>query len=153
MAGSAKAYVMCGAPGAGKSTFVSRLMERHPDALVVCGDNIREELYGDASIQGHYPDIQNRMVEMIREGQGRVVVMDGTHYLASYRKTAAAILRDFGYTEIELVVVNRPLETCLKQNSARDRKVPEEVIERMHNSLAASLTNVANERFSHVTFV
>lgn len=152
MAESAKAYVMCGAPGAGKSTFVSRLMERYPDALIVCGDNIREELYGDASIQGHYPDIQNRMVEMIRSGKGRVVIMDGTHYLASYRRTAAAILRDFGYTEIELVVVDRPLETCLKQNAARDRKVPEEVIERMHSSLAASLTNVANERFARVTF-
>lgn len=149
----AKAFVMCGAPGAGKSTYVAQLLGEHPDALVVCGDNIREELYGDASIQGHYPDIQRRMVEMIREGQGRVVIMDGTHCLAAYRKTASNILRDFGYTEIELVVVNRSLETCLEQNAARDRKVPEEVIERMHKSLAASLSNVENERFAHVTFV
>lgn len=153
MAEPAKAYVMCGAPGAGKSTFVGKLLKEHPDALVVCGDNIREELYGDASIQGHYPDIQRRMVEMIQDSQGRVVIMDGTHYLASYRKTACEILRDFGYTEIELVVVDLPLETCLTQNAARDRKVPEEVIERMHKSLAASLSNVANERFARVTFV
>lgn len=149
----AKAFVMCGAPGAGKSTYVAQLLKEYPDALVVCGDNIREELYGDASIQGYYPDIQARMVEMIREGQGRVVIMDGTHFLAPYRRAAAEILRDFGYTDIELVVVDKPLEVCLSQNASRDRKVPEEVITSMHNSLSASLSNVENEKFSKITFI
>ena len=149
----AKAFVMCGAPGSGKSTFVESLLKQYPDALVVCGDSIREELYGDPSIQGHYPDIQARMVEMIREGQGRVVVMDGTHYLAQYRKAAVEILRGFDYAEIELVVVDKPLEVCLSQNASRDRKVPEEVIEKMHSSLASSLSNVKNEEFSNVSFI
>jgi hypothetical protein len=149
----AKAFIMCGAPGAGKSTHVKQLLQEHPDALVVCGDDIREELYGDASIQGDYSDIQRRMVEMIREGQGRVVIMDGTHYLSSYRKAAKSILKDHGYDEVDLVVVIKPLEVCLRQNAERDRKVPEEVIERMHSSLLASLPNVEKENFSNVKFV
>lgn len=149
----AKAFIMCGAPGAGKSTFVKQLLQEHPEALVVCGDNIREELYGDASIQGHYPDIQRRMVEMIRENQGRVVIMDGTHYLAAYRKGAMEILNEHGYTEIDLVVVVKPLQVCLRQNSERDRKVPEEVIERMHEGLLASLPNVINEGYSQIKYV
>lgn len=145
-----KAFVMVGAPGSGKSTYVSHLKEQFPDLVVVSGDNIREELYGDADIQGVYLDIEKRMKELISENKGKTIVMDGTHYIAKYRKRARIMLKSFGYKEVTAVVINQPLEVCLQQNSERERKVPYEVIERMHTKLQASLPGIHSEGFSEV---
>lgn len=148
-----EAYVMVGAPGSGKSTQVSKLIASHPDAVVISGDNIRAELYGDADIQGNYVEIHDRMLEILEENVGRTVIMDGTHYRAAYRKEAIAMLNSYGYNKVVAVVVDKPLAVCLRQNASRDRKVPEHVIERMHNSLQASLKNITNEPFHRIDFV
>lgn len=146
-----KAYVMCGAPGAGKSTYTEKILKDHADAVIVSGDNIREELYGNADIQGAWGQIQERMVEIIEENVGKTLIMDGTHYRSRYRKDTLVLLASYGYTDVSAVVVNPPLETCLKQNASRSRKVPEEVIQRMYSSLQASLKHILQEGFSDVT--
>jgi len=148
-----EAYVMVGAPGSGKSTQVSKLIASHPDAVVISGDDIRAELYGDADIQGNYTEIHDRMLEILEENVGRTVIMDGTHYRAAYRREAIAMLNSYGYNKVVAVVVDKPLAVCLRQNASRDRKVPEHVIERMHNSLQASLKNITNEPFHRIDFV
>ena len=148
-----EAYVMVGAPGSGKSTQVSKLIASHPDAVVISGDDIRAELYGDADVQGSYVEIHDRMLEILEENVGRTVIMDGTHYRAAYRKEAIAMLNSYGYNKVVAVVVDKPLAVCLRQNASRDRKVPEHVIERMHNSLQASLKNITNEPFHRIDFI
>lgn len=148
-----KAYVMCGAPGSGKSTHVESICQEHPDTVVVCGDSIREELYGDEQIQGHYPDIHRRMVEMIEDNVGSTIVMDGTHYRSSYRKDALSLLNSYGYDDVTLVILDKSLEICLKQNSQRKRNVPEFVIEKMHKSLQASLSHTKGEGFTQIQVV
>lgn len=148
-----KAFVMIGAPGAGKSTHVSALVSNYPDAVVISGDNIREELYGDADIQGNYAEIHDRMLELLEENVGRTVILDGTHYRASYRKEALAMLASYGYSDATAIVVDRPLEVCLRQNAGRDRKVPEHVIQKMHNALQASVRGIDKEGFTKVNFV
>lgn len=148
-----EAYVMVGAPGSGKSTFVSDLVKGDPSAVVISGDNIREELYGDADIQGDYGEIHDRMLELLEENAGRPIILDGTHYRASYRKEALAMLKSHGYEDVRAIVVNRPLDVCLRQNSGRDRKVPEHVIQRMHTSLQASIRGIGREGFTHIIYV
>lgn len=93
------------------------------------------------------------MVEILEENEGSVIIMDGTHYRSSYRKEAIALLKSYGYRDITAVVVNTPLETCLKRNSQRDRHVPTRVIERMHSSLQASLKRIDSDGFSEVQYV
>lgn len=144
---------MVGAPGSGKSTFVSDITADDPDAVVISGDNIRAELYGDADIQGNYAEIHDRMIEILEANVGRSVILDGTHYRAAYRKEALALLKSYGYDNVTAVVVDRPLEVCLSQNASRSRKVPQHVIERMHNALRASVRGIHNEGFTHVIFV
>jgi Predicted kinase len=150
---SMKAFVMVGAPGAGKSTYVGKIVKDYAGSVVICGDEIRKELYGDADIQGNYLHIHDRMLEMLDENVGETIVLDGTHYRARYRKEAIAMLNTYGYQDITAVVVNRPLETCLRQNSSRSRNVPVEVIERMHKSLQISLSGIEKEKFTKVVYV
>lgn len=144
---------MVGAPGSGKSTFVSDLVKHDPDAVVISGDDIRAELYGNADIQGNYTEIHDRMLEILEENVGRTVILDGTHYRTAYRKEAIAMLNSYGYNKISAIVVDRPLEVCLSQNASRSRNVPEHVIERMHNSLQASVRGIEKEGFDQIIFI
>lgn len=142
---------MVGAPGSGKSTYASTL-KNALGAVVICGDKVREKLYGDANIQGNWHEIHDRIVQILEDNVGKPVVMDGTHYRAQYRKETLALLNSYGYFDVRAVVVNPPLETCLMRNAGRDRKVPEHVIEKMHSSLQASLRGIDGEGFSMVEF-
>ena len=142
---------MVGAPGAGKSTLATQLAENE-NAFVISGDEVRAELYGDAANQGNWEEINDRIEELVSEAVGVPVVLDGTHYLSSYRKEALALLRSYGYDEVEAVVVNPPLEDCIFRNANRHRGVPRHVVLNMHEKLQKSLEFIGTEGFSQVTW-
>jgi predicted kinase len=148
-----KAFVMVGVPGSGKSTHSETLKTEYPDAVIICGDTIREQLYGDANIQGNWVEIHDKIVEALEDNVGRTIIMDGTHYRASYRKDALTLLQSYGYTDVDAVVINTPLADCLARNAARSRKVPEHVINKMFQSLQASLRGVDKEGFSVLQYI
>ena len=147
-----KAYVMVGAPGSGKSTFASSLAQSE-NAVVISGDLIRAELYGDEANQGKWSEIQDRLEEMVSKAVGCPLIMDGTHYRRYYRRKALTLLQSRGYTDIEAVVVNPSLETCILRNSTRRRHVPLCVIQRMHAVLQSSLRGIEDEGFTQVSYV
>jgi predicted kinase len=146
-----KAFVMVGAPGAGKSTLATQLAENE-NAFVISGDEIRAELYGNEANQGNWEEIHDRIEELVSEAVGTPVILDGTHYLSSYRKEAQALLRSYGYDEIEAVVLNPPLEDCIFRNANRHRGVPRHVVLNMHEKLQKSLEFIGTEGFSQVTW-
>ena len=146
-----KAYVMVGAPGAGKSTLASKIAELE-SAFIISGDNIRSELYGDEANQGNWTEIHDRIEELVSEAVGVPIILDGTHYLASYRKEALILLRSYGYDEIEAIIVNPPLEECIYRNAMRHRGVPRHAIVNMHHKLQSSLEFIDTEGFNQVTY-
>lgn len=148
-----EAYVMVGAPGSGKSTYAAKIAKIE-HAVIVSGDNVRAELYGSADIQGNWGEIWARIDELVAEAAalGRNVILDGTHYRASYRKEAIALLNSHGYTKVEAIVVNPSLATCLARNFQRSRNVPDYVIKNMHEKLQSSLKGILGEDFTRVTF-
>ncbi len=146
------AYVMVGAPGAGKSTYAKKLAETE-NAVIVSGDDVRRELYGDASIQGSWVQIWDRIEEYVSGSCGMPVILDGTHYRRDYREEAITLLRSFGYLRVEAVVVNPSLATCLARNFQRKRHVPDYVIKEMHEKLQTSLKTLDHEDFDRINYV
>jgi predicted kinase len=149
-----KAFILVGAPGSGKSTYAGEIVLRE-NATIISGDAIREELYGSAEIQGNWTDIHDKIEEYVADcaGRNQPVVMDGTHYRASYRREAIALLRSYGYTRIEAVVVDSSLATCLARNFQRKRHVPDYVIKGIHEKLQTSLKHIDSEEFDNITYV
>jgi predicted kinase len=147
-----KAFVMVGAPGAGKSTFASKLAETE-NAFVISGDDIRTELYGKEAGQGQWAEIHDRIEELVSEAVGTPIILDGTHYLSSYRREAISLLRSYGYDDVEAVVVNTTLEECIQRNANRHRGVARHILLSMHHKLQSSLEFIGIEGFSRVTVV
>ena len=146
------AYVLVGAPGAGKSTHAAKLAESE-NAIVISGDDVRQELYGSAEIQGNWGEIWGRIDELVSESCGMNVVMDGTHYKRSYREEAITLLRSYGYSSVEAVVMDASLATCLARNFKRERNVPDYIVKEMHSKLQSSLKGIYSEDFDSIHFV
>jgi len=141
------AFVMIGAPGSGKTTH-ARVLAETAGALVVSTDSIREELYGSEEIQGDWAEIKRTLENKIKANVGNPVILDATHYRSSYRREAINLLRRSGYDIVIGMIVDAPLEDCLARNSARDRKVPEHVIENMWCVLKSQLASIDKEGFT-----
>jgi predicted kinase len=143
---------MIGAPGAGKSTYAETLAKEH-NAVVISGDDVRRELYGSAEIQGDWVEIWGRIDELISESCGKDVILDGTHYKRDYREEAITLLRSYGYSRVEAVIMDASLATCLARNFKRKRNVPDYVVKEMHSKLQSSLKGVHSEDFDAIHFV
>lgn len=138
------ALVMIGAPGSGKTTEAHRL------AQLFCGDvisydGLREELWGDESIQGDWVALRGVLADRLSSSVGAPVVIDGTHYRRRYRKEVVALLRDFGYDRISGVFMDTPLDLCQLRNARRDRKVPQDLITDVWSIIKADQSNLSKD--------
>lgn len=121
--------MLIGPAGCGKSTLADSFWSSDKYEIV-SSDEIREELYGDAAIQGNPREVFEIMhslaIKYLEEGTH--VVYDATNLTYKNRKSildkVTSLARCVG------MIVATPLDTILKQNRYRKRVVPEEVIMR-----------------------
>jgi predicted kinase len=147
------AFVLVGAPGAGKTTYARKLAETE-NAAVISLDDVRAELFGSAEIQGEWWKIWDRVIELVEENVGRNVILDGTFYRKDYRAEAIDMLRSYGYWGVNAVVLNPSEATCLARNFQRtERNVPDYVVKEMHEKLQTSLKNIDTEDFDSIIYV
>ena len=126
-----KLIILCGIPGSGKTTYANDYMKRNINALHLCSDAIRKELYGDENIQGNPGDIftlmQKRAIDALNNG--RDVIYDATNIT---RKDRAGIIASCPrFAKIECHIIWAPIETCIERDSTRERTVGKGVIDRM----------------------
>lgn len=128
-----KLFMMVGIVASGKSTIAERL--RKNGAKVHSSDAIREELLGDINAQSDnelvFRMLHNRIKTDLSKGYD--VVYDATNIS---RKKRMAFLREIEKMNVKKVaiVMATPYEQALINNSKRDRKVPEHVIEKMYKA-------------------
>ena len=128
--------IMVGAPASGKSRVADDLVTRHKFERI-SRDQVRAELYGDETIQGDGREVGRLFYQRLTElcAAGHNIVVDNTACVRRQRLPVVDIALESGYEDIILVMMDTPLEECLKRNSKRQRQVPEEDISNLDNLL------------------
>mgnify|MGYP002762276695 FL=1 len=121
--------LLCGIPGSGKTTYAEKIKNSYTYHL--SSDAIRKELYGDENIQGNPSDVfalmQDRAIMLLNNGFD--VIYDATNITRKDR--ASIIAKCPKVAQIECHIIWAPIETCIERDSARERTVGKEVIDRM----------------------
>jgi predicted kinase len=140
-------HFLIGPPGSGKSTFAQQLAAL-ANYQIVSTDEIREQLYGNASIQGDWTEIEHQILQQIRSAiaLNKPVIYDATNAKRAWRMSLLTQLNshfpltpgDDRTSEPILWMawhLKTPLETCQQRNQQRDRIVPDKVSADMFKSL------------------
>lgn len=131
-------YVMCGAPGAGKSYFAKQLITRLEDIVHISRDEVRMSIIkDDEKYFSHEKEVFKEFVGRIALWMraGHNVIADATHLnFPSRRKLVNALANQEGLTtkdyEIIFVVMDTDRATCVARDAKRSGRahVTEEVI-------------------------
>jgi predicted kinase len=127
-----KLYLTCGFPGSGKSTYLEREKQIVPHTVVVCPDEFRKEITGQAfygpaeeSVWSHV-----KITARILLKQGHSVWIDATNLTPENRAQWVQIAKELN-VPIFCVWFDTPFEICSERNRNREDVVPEEVMEKM----------------------
>jgi predicted kinase len=125
---------LIGAPASGKSTLAKALAATWQGSQIISTDDIRQELYRDPSIQGHWPEIEAKLLDQIHKAyqQGQSIIYDATNAHRSWRLDLLQKLPDINWIGWHLTT---SLDVCKQRNQQRDRRVPDPVIEAMAQAL------------------
>lgn len=123
--------LLCGIPGSGKTTYAEKYINEHDNTIHISSDKIREELWGNESIQGDNNEVfslmQSRAIEALNNGQS--VVYDSTAVTRRDRSYIISLCPKFA--KIECHIIWAPIETCIERDATRERIVGKEVIDKM----------------------
>ncbi len=130
--------LMIGVPGSGKTTLAKKIAEK--GFQYINADGIREELYGNAAEQGDKEEVFNLFFERLEKlmTAGTDVIIDNTNLNPKQRKPILDRAQQFGYSDVQLWLLDIPLELCLRRNKSRERIVPEDIVTNMFMELNRS---------------
>ncbi len=154
-------HFLIGTPASGKSTFATQLSTQN-NYTTISTDAIRSQLYGTETIQGNWHDIKTILLTQISESitAGIPVIYDATNAKRPYRM---ALLQKLPQQNCDWIAwhLKTPLPICQKWNKQRTRQVPENIIEKMFQSLKnfppiiaegfAAVHTIQNGTFNHKT--
>ena len=145
----ANALVICCGPAAsGKTTFAERNFR---PTQIVSSDKCRA-LVGDdednQAISGRAFDLFYRIIEH-RLALGRLTVADSTAIATRARRALRRLARKYGRPAV-LIAFDVSLAACQRNNSARVRRVPSDVIRRQRARFREEARRFAQEGYSVV---
>jgi len=140
--------VLCGLPGAGKSTYLEQL-----GVSGLSSDGLRKLLGDDETDQSIHDRVFETLRYLLRQrlALGRpVTYIDATNLTPEERRPYIAIGRSFG-CEVEALFFDVPLELCRKRNAVRQRVVPEEAMKKMEAKLVPPSVEEGFQRVRRVS--
>lgn len=107
---------------------------------VVSSDNVREQLYGDESIQGDFNKVFNTVYKNVNDhlDKEEVCILDATNVT---RKVRIKAIRNTNPTQVIYILMDNNIHQALSRNSKRDRVVPKHIIVRMRKSYIRDFPN------------
>lgn len=129
-----RVILLVGLPGSGKSTYAAE--QRLP---VLSSDEMRRLLFDDITDQSGNRlvfSLLRRMLRMRLELRRSITCIDATSLTRNERRPYIRTAQMYG-AEVEAVFFDVPIEVCKERNRARDRNVPEEIMDRMAGRLRA----------------
>lgn len=137
-----KLIILRGISGSGKSTTANVIRHDKDKCIVVNRDKIRELLFGSEDAFG----VDEELVTKIEHhtlasaiGAGYDVVSDNTNIRWEFvRKIARVAVNADPAVDVEIILIDTPLEEAITRNNNRERKVPEHVIRNQHAQLETS---------------
>lgn len=142
--------IMIGISGSGKSTYANGL-KTSLNAELVETDSIRIELTGNAEDQTQNSrvfGIAKRRIDDILS-QGKNAIIDATNVSVRDRKDWIYIGKK-NNAEVRAYFIDTPIDVCKTKNRKRDRKVPDEVIDRQASKLESP---TKTEGFDSITTI
>lgn len=140
--------MLVGIPASGKSSYAR---QNYKDYKIYSSDELREKLFNDVNDQVHNNElfryIHKNIIKDLRDGNN--VVYDATNIYSKNRRKFLSKLSDIDCSKI-CVVFNVDVDKCKLRNSTRERKVPEEVIDKMYNKIE---TPSIDEGFDKIYYV
>lgn len=134
-------FMMSGIPGSGKSYWTKKDTKGKIGTCIVSRDDIRFSFLNDSdNYFAREDEVFDKWIDTINELINDIdttdIYLDATHLNDVSRFKTLSQLELAKVDEIILVIMDTPLETCLKRNSTRigKRLVPEDVIKRMYKS-------------------
>ncbi len=130
----ASLFLMCGIPGAGKSTFLKKRIKKN-SSVVISRDEIRFSIVRpDEDYFSHEDEVLQIFWEKINKNlaEGKNVFIDQTSLTPKSRKWLLEHVK--GYDHANLIWIDEDIETCLERNEGRKGTrayVPRGVIRRM----------------------
>lgn len=130
--------MLVGLPASGKSTYAESLKAK--GYHIHSSDAIREELTGDANTQEKNTDVFDTLHKRVKDdlSNGISCVYDATNMSMKRRKTFLNEIKQYNCRKICMLFV-MPVEVCKERNSNRDRRVPDEVFDKMLKSFWAPM--------------
>jgi predicted kinase len=142
--------ILVGLPGSGKSTLRAHLLDTSCKGYAVFSlDDLRQHFYtkrtGDTELNAKKawdyinstPENRQAFAALHRNffhhlvESGKSIIADNTHTVSEHLNPYISAKSKYGYT-LKTIVLNTPLEECIKRQTGRgDKAVPEESIRRM----------------------
>ena len=137
---------MCGAPGAGKSTWIDN---NCPDAVRLSTEIVRR--FPKRRMMSQLGGIKLIAPDILR--QGKHVVVEACSTKEHDRRDWLTVAR-VSHAQARLVVVQTDLTTCLERQIFRGRQgVPAHIVRAHHARLESALPTLESEGWSEVIFV
>ncbi len=132
-----KFIMLGGLPASGKSTYARQI---ETPCNIVSSDSVREQLYGDESVQGNSTDVfevvHDRIIQHLSKNEN--VVLDATNLSRKYRNHLISKLQKFDVEKQYVLLATHP-DTCKERNATRNRTVPNYVYDNMIRSFNVPL--------------
>lgn len=130
--------VTVGIPGSGKTSWVKDYIEENKDKNieVISSDEIRKELLNDIKNQSKNKEVFDVMKKRTKESlsNGHITIYEATNISSKRRRALLKEMKKY-YSKAICLFKYKNLIDCIVDNDTRNKRVPDEVIERMYKNI------------------